>query len=380
MEPYRLFFALGTAAGVVGVLLWPLHFMGWVSFYPGLAHAHLMGHAFFGAYIVGFLGTAFPRLLSVFHLTFVELFLLLGLHIGLLAAYSVDAVRIGDTLFAVELSLFVCALAVRFTRRKDLPPPAFVMVGSGMLCGLAGATLAASNLDPERFYELVSLQKLLSYQGFILLPILGVSGFLIPRFFGMPSRDDFPEMVHPTPEWKRRAWMAAGVALAIVISFFLEAWGWVRPGPFVRFLVAAVFCVVELPLFRALQVRNSFAWTLRLAFLFLLSGLALVALFPGYRVGLLHMTLAGGFGLITFTVGTRVVFGHSGHLESLKGPNWWFLVVVICMSLGFLTRISGDLWPATMQSHYTYGAILWTGGVVLWLLKIVPKLFVTDPE
>ena len=34
-EPFRLFFPAGVLAGIVGVALWPMHFGGVVSFYPG---------------------------------------------------------------------------------------------------------------------------------------------------------------------------------------------------------------------------------------------------------------------------------------------------------------------------------------------------------
>ena len=63
-EPFRLFFPEGVLAGILGVSLWPLHFGGIMSFYPGQAHARLMAFGFFGGFIFGFLGTAMPRMLS----------------------------------------------------------------------------------------------------------------------------------------------------------------------------------------------------------------------------------------------------------------------------------------------------------------------------
>jgi uncharacterized protein involved in response to NO len=61
-EPFRLFFPAGVLAGLLGVALWPLHFGGYVAFYPGQVHARLMAFGFFGAFILGFLGTALPRM------------------------------------------------------------------------------------------------------------------------------------------------------------------------------------------------------------------------------------------------------------------------------------------------------------------------------
>ena len=34
-EPFRLFFPAGVLAGVLGVALWPLHFLGALELYPG---------------------------------------------------------------------------------------------------------------------------------------------------------------------------------------------------------------------------------------------------------------------------------------------------------------------------------------------------------
>src|SRR5690242_18540167 len=63
-EPFRIFFPAGVLAGIVGVSLWPLHFGGVLEFYPGQNHARIMACGLFGAFILGFLGTAMPRMLS----------------------------------------------------------------------------------------------------------------------------------------------------------------------------------------------------------------------------------------------------------------------------------------------------------------------------
>ena len=59
-----MFFPVATVIGALAVLLWPLHFAGIVSSYPGEIHARLMVYGFFGGFILGFLGTALPRMLS----------------------------------------------------------------------------------------------------------------------------------------------------------------------------------------------------------------------------------------------------------------------------------------------------------------------------
>ena len=106
----------------------------------------------------------------------------------------------------------------------------------------------------------------------------------------------------------------------------------------------------------------------------------MIAAFPAFRVSLLHLTLIGGFAVITFTVATRVVFGHSGNLEKLKSRNGWLLVAVGLMLFGMATRISGDLWPKIMAYHYIYGAVLWIAGVLLWSSCVLPKVLRVETE
>ena len=61
-EPYRVFFPLGMLAGIWGVMMWPMLYAGWLNFYPNEAHTRMMIEGFMGAFVVGFIGTAFPRL------------------------------------------------------------------------------------------------------------------------------------------------------------------------------------------------------------------------------------------------------------------------------------------------------------------------------
>ena len=84
--------------------------------------------------------------------------------------------------------------------------------------------------------------------------------------------------------------------------------------------------------------------------------------------------------MITFTVATRVIFGHSGQLERLKGKNRWLLVSIGLMLFGMATRISGDFWPNIMGSHYSYGAIIWTTGVLLWCFYALPKVLQIETD
>ena len=141
-----------------------------------------------------------------------------------------------------------------------------------------------------------------------------------------------------------------------------------------------IYFLIEFPFRQAPDFSNAPGFSLLIAFGALMSGFMLIALFPAYRVGWLHLTLIGGFAVITFTVATRVLFGHSGNLERLEGRNRWLLIAVGLMLLGMATRISGDFWPRLMASHYSYGAVIWIAAVLLWSCYALLKILWVETE
>ncbi|HSU54190.1 MAG TPA: NnrS family protein, partial [Candidatus Dormibacteraeota bacterium] len=359
-EPFRIFFPQGVLCGITGVSLWPLYFSKVVALYPGQNHARIMVCGLFGAFIFGFLGTAMPRLLSVPPLGTRNVLLLFALHLAMLVAFVLQKMFVGDLLFLALVLVFLCVMGLRLKERKDTPPPGFILVGLAFLCVIAGGII--SLFEPwmeEAGAYWIPLQRRLTYEGFVLLPILGIGPFLLPRFFGVPSGHDFPEALRPSTPWKRKAALAFGVGALIIGSFFVESAGWLRTAYALRFGITLLYLLLEFPFRSAPRMNNALGLALRIAFGALVSGFILIALFPAFRVGLLHLTLIGGFAVITFTVATRVMFGHSGNLEKLKRKNWWLAAAVGVMLFAMATRISGDFWPKIMATHYSYGAVLW---------------------
>ena len=88
-EPFRIFFPIGALLALLGVALWPLYYAGAITEYPAILHARLMIEGFMASFIIGFLGTAGPRITSAPHFTRTEVLLLVtldllaaGLHFG----------------------------------------------------------------------------------------------------------------------------------------------------------------------------------------------------------------------------------------------------------------------------------------------------------
>jgi uncharacterized protein involved in response to NO len=379
-EPFRLFFPAAILAGLLGVAVWPLHFAGVLELYPGGSHARLMAHGFFGGFIFGFLGTALPRLLSAPRFTLIEVALFLGLHAAMAVAHGLGWNATGDALFAGLVAAFAVAAGFRLVRRRDVPPPGFVLVPLAFACALAGAVISLLERRSELPFSWLMLRPLVYYQGFVLLPILGVGGFILPRFFGLASRQDFPEAQSPPPGWLNQAAWVLAVGLGVVGSFGVEAAGWPRTGHGLRLCLCAGWLLHQVPVHRSAVRANALATALKIAFGLLLLGIVAVTLFPGQRVALLHLTLVGGFGVIALTVATRVVFGHSGQAARLGARNRWLIAAVVLMLIGMATRVSGDFWPHILVSHYNYGALFWSAGVVLWAVYVLALVLVVERE
>ena len=153
--------------------LWPLFLSGLHKFYPGPMHARLMIEGFLAGFVIGFLGTALPRLLSAPPLhrgelwTLITLYLLTaGLHIG-------QQPRAGDVAFVVLMLCSGACMVSRVRHGEELPPPGFVLVAFGFLSGLIGPVLwlctRESTREPSR--------------------TVAVAGGVEPRFDSQRSQD-----------------------------------------------------------------------------------------------------------------------------------------------------------------------------------------------
>ena len=309
-EPFRVFFPLGLLLGVIGVALWPLFFWHVIEFYPALAHMRLMIEGLMGAFIIGFLGTAGPRLLDAQPLSAREFGALLVLEIFSAALHLAHLPRSGDLVFLALLLAFVFAMSRRFRARQDLPPPNFALVVFGLLNAVVGLALVlvCERLDNATGYILGSLMLNI---GFVLFPILGVGAFLFPRFLGgdVPSVAD---LRIAADVWQRNALAAVSVGVVIWISFALEAFGFPRSGALIRGVTTLFYFVTYGRLFYKRTGPAFLAQCFRIGAISLSLGLLLPALLPNQRVAELHLVFIGGFMVILLTVGTRVILGHSG--------------------------------------------------------------------
>lgn len=360
-EPYRLFFASGALWSLIGVSLWPLFYAQQLGFYPNLVHARLMIEAFGGAFVVGFLGTAGPRMASAQKLTPLELIWLLALHQGSAICHLRLMHVWGDVLFAMLLGSLMLCLVLRVLRfRKEAPPPQMLLALTGLSCGLAGAlmlVLSSTMLDVQR----LRLANLLLYQGLLLPPVLGIGSFVFPRMLG----GDFGD---PKTAMQSRVKLIRSIvaAMLLISSFFMEAHGQITIGYLLRAGVAATYLLLEVR-WKPSQggsLTTGLFWALGLGGL----GMLLVPTNPLQHVSIEHLLYIGGFGLLMLVVGSRVLFGHSGDLEGffVKSKGVRFLIFLGVLTA--TTRATPAWVPSTTVSHHIYAAWTWGVLICLWLI------------
>lgn len=386
-EPFRIFFPLGLFVGIVGLSLWPLYFWKILPIYPAFIHSRFMVEGFMAAFIFGFLGTAGPRLLNAPHFSKTELSSMLALYFATLGGHLMGSRWLGDAFFLALLLFFSMSLAKRFFAREELPPPNFVLVGCGILSGIIGSTLVLIGVALGNTPQLSLLGTLLLEQNFVLLPLLGVGVFLFPRFLGVPFGDGMQDLRKLTPIWKRKALFAAGAAAAVSVSFVIESAGYLgnagylRSAGAVRFLAVTLYIVTQMPAVLAFRRAPFAGQCIRVAIWVMLFGLLWPVFLPEKRIAGFHMIFIGGFMLTVFTVGTRVILGHSGqpHLFSRRLP--FLLTTAILLILSMVARVGADFMPGIARNvHLIYAALICITGALVWGIRLVPRVFIPDTD
>ena len=377
-EPFRIFFPLATLLGLSGVSLWPLFFLGLHKFYPGPMHARLMIEGFLAGFVVGFLGTALPRLLSAPPLRRWELRTLIALYLLTAALHIAEQPRAGDIAFIALLLCFGICMAARVKRRAELPPPGFVLVAFGYLSGLAGPVMWLCGVQAWAPGSVALFGAMLLNQAFALFLLLGVGEFLLPRLLLPRNARTVAEERTASSRWRFRAAFSGITGLALLASYWLEASNPAAPSAaWLRTLATTLYLAAMAPFHRPSWPPRTMSIAVQLALLALVAGLIFPLFWPAQRVAGLHVVFLGGFSLITFTLATRVVLGHSGNEALLESRLPSLQAATLLILAGAALRAAGDFSPA--RSHFLSGAsFLWMVAAGIWGFSILPKVRIPD--
>ena len=370
-EPFRLFFPLGILGSVIGVLMWPAFFHGWIGFYPLEAHARMMVLGFGGCFITGFLGTAGPRLLGNRPWSVPEFFVLVALALSSMVFLALNKIAFADRLAGAWMLCVLGFLMARvFRGRNDIPPPGLPLAALGLAGGGISAILLSFPAVLGTGVEIFTFLRLLLFQGLLWLPILGVAPYLLPRFFGRKSPHSFEDSGTIPPGWMRPFVESSAAGLLLLGSFALEAWGHGRAGMILRIVVVVAHLARSVPGLVSFSKVNALGLALRWVLPCSALGWLLGAVFPYLRVGTLHMMFIGGAGLLMVSVATRVFLGHNERHDLLASPMRWFHFVWGLTLFTAATRLTSEFVMKVRITHFTYAAILWVVILAFWWWKL----------
>ncbi|QQL45703.1 NnrS family protein [Sulfuriroseicoccus oceanibius] len=373
-EPYRWFFPLAVLIGIAAVLLWPAFYQHWIDYQPKTSHARLMIQGFIGGFAFGFLGTAIPKVLNTHRFFFGELATFATAYLASSGFHLANRTVAGDAFFLIALVTFMISAGTRAALRKDLPPPGFLLVGAGMLCGISGTVLFLSGHALEFNATREQWAGLLLYQGFMLLPLIGIGAFLFPRFFKTDNKQIFPSNPYPTEQWTRRAKLAGTAAALIILSFFLEVEGIVRWGAWLRAATCFAYLASETGFWKRSEATGVLPAALRTGLICLIIAALAAGWVQANRIALDHILYIGGLGLIALVVGTRVLYGHAGRTKAM---GQWLIPLCVVFGLiliAMVLRVTADFTPQVKTAHYLYSALVWAAATTVWAIAMAPLL------
>jgi hypothetical protein len=372
VDPHRVLFPLGAGFALAGAIVWPLHAAG-VLPWPGMLHGSLMAQGFELAFVSGFLLTFLPRVTRTTEgLRRADVPLVVTCLLVFGAAAWMGAVAVAQAAFLAALLTLIAGLAARFLRRGNDPPEEFVFIPLGLLLGVAGGAFqlaAALGLGVEpapRFgLRLVSL-------GMVLSLVLGVGAILVPTFIGVRDPLVIPKIAGPHERGGRRV-LYALLALSLLLAFGLEAAGRPRAGAVTRAAVALFMLLVVWKLWHRPTRAGRLGWVLWSAGWLVAAGLVAAALDPRHSIGYLHLTLLGGYGLLTAGIATRVLVTHGGHgieAEAIVLDR----VVITGVALALVARLVGEHGGPGATAWLAASGWLWCAAWGWWLVRAWPRL------
>jgi len=160
----------------------------------------------------------------------------------------------------------------------------------------------------------------------------------------------------------------------------LEAEGCLRWGYGSRAAAILLYCYREVPVHQAGFGGGTLALNIRIALISIPCGYVLMVCWPARAISFLHIVFITGFSLITLTVATRVILGHSGQSNLFRVSIRSLLFMASFVTVAMFTRVSADWMPALRMSHYAYAALVWIVGVIIWAVLILPGVRVTGPD
>jgi uncharacterized protein involved in response to NO len=365
LAPYQLFFPLGVLNALLAVGVWFVQNLGWFESPAILIHSKLIVGGFLWSFIVGFLMTAVPRMTGTSGCNKPEYFFASVLLLG----QTVFSWQVDPRFFYTNQALLVLFLLFYGGRRllkMTKPVPVFFShVGLAMILALLGS-----------YYHSIGNSFMgihLYHVGTILLLVLGIGTRFFSFLSGLPSAFENLSTV-----WPRVMFHGSGVLVGVFL--FLAG-----QGVAISYLGLAILSLIYLfkiwKIQRPSQRPSALKYGVRIVAIMIPLSFFLTWLQPLMYITWFHLLFIGCFGLITFSVATRVTLAHGSYPTDLemKSPALWCLVVFLVLALIFriLYGFSEGLWK--MSCLHT-AATFWFLALGSWCWAFLPRIFRPGPQ
>ncbi|AGH95362.1 NnrS family protein [Pseudobdellovibrio exovorus] len=365
LAPYQIFFPIGILCALLAVGVWFTQNLGWFDTPVMWVHGKLIAGGFLWSFIVGFLMTAVPRMTGTFNAHKVEYAISFLLILALIVfSWALDAKPFYFISFA--LTVFIMIYAGRRLVVSTRPVPVFFShVGLAMFMSLVGSYFYYRGQSILGFY--------FYHVGTILLLVLGIG----TRFFAFLS--GLPSVFEGTEEkWKKAAFHMMGLAIVVLLSVVGMRLSWGFLG-LALLTLGYLFCIWQVQ--RSSSRPSALKWAVRIVAVMIPLSFILSWIYPVYYLSWMHILFVGCFGLITFSVATRVTLAHGAYPTDMelksKALGWMVAFIVLAMVSRVFYGFSSGLWKT---SFLHLAGTFWFLAVGVWCYSYFKKIFKLGPQ
>ena len=363
--PYQIFFPLGLFNAILAVGVWFVQDLTWFQTPALLIHSKLIAGGFLWSFIVGFLMTAIPRMTGASNANRIELSAAIAILLFMMfSAWFIDPRPFYTGVMV--LVLFLSAYGGRRLVQSVKPVPVFFShVGIGMALAFLGSLF---------HFQGNSFMGIHLYQvGAILLLVLGIGTRFFSFLSGLPSAFE-----NVTDRWKLWGFHLCGLLVATFL--FLAGQG-------LAIAYFALGCMSLFYLFAIWKVQrpsersSALKYGMRIVAAMIPLSFFLTWLQPHMFVTWFHLLFIGCFGVITFSVATRVILAHGSYstdIEIRSKSLWWVLgFLMLGLVFRLLYPFSDGLWR---KSYLHLAASFWLLAMGTWAWFFLSKIFKAGPQ
>lgn len=360
LAPYQLFFPVGFLNAILAVGVWFTQNLGWFQAPAMLIHSRLIMGGFLWSFIVGFLMTAIPKMTGTKGAHKIELVIAAALLLLLMIfSWQIDSRYFYAT--HMVLILFLILFGGRRILKMTKAIPVFIShMGQGLLLALVGAGFHFQGNSVMGIH--------LYHVGAILLLVLGIGTRFFSFLSGLPSV--FEENKSPLSRY-------AFHGLGVFMSLLLFCAGLGHKVAYLGLgLVSLVYLFAIWKVQRPSNRQSALKYGVRVVSAMIPLSFFLCWAQPHLFVTWLHLLFIGCFGLITFSVATRVTLAHGSYstdLETTSPALWWMILLLV---LGMLSRIVYGFTDGPWKLSYLHlAAAFWIFAVAAWGWSFFMKIF-----